>query len=87
LLGHRFLKQEKSFCKDYFIKIFQEIKQTSDKIRPPFIETTIKQGGTGPDAGKVIYTPPNLSEIYRKNSGFIGNLSETHISMFSFHLS
>jgi Fic family protein len=56
--GYTFLKEKKSFNQEYFIKVFQEIKQTSDKIRPPFLETTIKQGGTGPNAGQVIYTPP-----------------------------
>lgn len=57
-LGHHYLKENKSFSSDYFIKVFQQIKQTSDKFRPPFLETTIKQGGTGPTAGQIIYTPP-----------------------------
>lgn len=56
--GYSFLSETGTFSQDYFIKVFQEIKQTTDKIRPPFAETTIKQGGTGPNAGKVIYTPP-----------------------------
>ena len=56
--GYNYLKEGEMFNQEYFIKIFQEIKQTTDKIRPPFIETTIKLGGTGPNAGQVIYTPP-----------------------------
>ena len=56
--GYNYLKEGGMFNQEYFIKIFQEIKQTTDKIRPPFIETTIKLGGTGPNAGQVIYTPP-----------------------------
>jgi Fic family protein len=64
--GYTFLKEKKSFSQDYFIKIFQEIKQTSDKIRPPFLETTIKQGGTGPNAGQVIYTPPRGKGVIEK---------------------
>jgi len=56
--GHDYLKMEGTFSQEYFIKVFQEIKQTVDKIRPPFIETTIKQGGSGPNAGQVVYTPP-----------------------------
>ena len=38
--------------------MFQEIKQTTDGIRPDLLITTIKKRGSGPDAGKVIYTPP-----------------------------
>jgi Fic family protein len=56
--GYNYLRDRGTFNQEYFIKVFQEIKQTTDKIRPHFIETTIKQGGTGTDAGRVIYTPP-----------------------------
>ena len=48
---------------DYFIQMFREIKQTSDEIRPDFLNTTIKLGGTGPDAGKTIYTPPRGKSV------------------------
>ena len=43
--------------------MFQEIKQTTDTIRPGFVPLTIKQGGTGPNAGQVIYTPPRDSAV------------------------
>ena len=56
--GYNYLQDTKKFDKDYFIRIFQEIKQTTDSIRPAFVQLTIKQGGTGPGAGQVIYTPP-----------------------------
>jgi len=56
--GFNYLKKNKQFNQEYFIQVFQEIKQTTDGIRPDFLNTTIKQGGTGPNAGKVIYTPP-----------------------------
>lgn len=56
--GFNYLKKKGQFDQDYFIKVFQEIKQTTDTIRPGFINTTIKQGGTGPNAGQIIYTPP-----------------------------
>lgn len=52
------MKKKGQFDQNYFIKVFQEIKQTTDTIRPVFLNTTIKQSGTGPNAGKVIYTPP-----------------------------
>jgi Fic family protein len=56
--GYTFLKEKKVFNQEYFVKVYQEIKQSSDKIRPPFLETTIKQGGTNLNARQVIYTPP-----------------------------
>jgi Fic family protein len=56
--GFNYLKKNRQFDQNYFIRVFQEIKQTTDTIRPAFLHTTIKQGGTGPNAGQVIYTPP-----------------------------
>jgi Fic family protein len=61
--GHSFLAEKPGFDEAYFIKVFQEIKQTNDKIRPPFLETVIKQSGNGPNAGQVIYTPPRGTKI------------------------
>jgi len=61
--GYTYLQNKGRFDQDYFIKVFQEIKQTSEGIRPDFLNTTIKQGGTGPNAGKVIYTPPRGQDI------------------------
>jgi len=56
--GFYLLQSENKFTIDYFISIFQEILKTKDEIRLEFNNTTIKQGGTGPNSGKVIYTPP-----------------------------
>jgi Fic family protein len=56
--GYNYLKTNRQFDRNYFIQVFQEIKQTTDTIRPVFLNTTIKHGGTGKDAGKVIFTPP-----------------------------
>jgi Fic family protein len=61
--GYNYLQNKERFDQDYFIKVFQEIKQTTDGIRPDFLITTIKKGGTGPDAAKVIYTPPRGKDI------------------------
>jgi Fic family protein len=62
--GFNYLKEKGCFDRDYFIKVFQEIKQTSDKIRPPFVDTTIKQRGSGASGGgTVIYTPPRDSKV------------------------
>ena len=56
--GYNYLKDKSGFNKEYFIKIFQEIKETTDELRLPFIETVIRQGGIGGNAGQVSYTPP-----------------------------
>lgn len=63
--GYNYLQKTKKFDQQYFIKVFQEIKQTTDTIRPSFIQLTIKQGGTGPNAGQVIYTPPRNQEVIK----------------------
>ncbi|CAD5254283.1 MULTISPECIES: Fic family protein [unclassified Imperialibacter] len=56
--GHHYLKKTGQFNQEYFIQGFQVIKQTREGIRPDFLNTTIRQGGSGPNAGQVIYTPP-----------------------------
>ncbi len=64
--GYNYLLKTKQFNQEYFLQIFQEIKQTKDKIRPPFLETAIKQAGDGPNAGQVIYTPPRGAGVIEK---------------------
>jgi Fic family protein len=61
--GHYYLQKKERFDQDYFINVFREIKQTTEGIRPDFLITIIKQGGTGPNAGQVIYTPPRGKDI------------------------
>ncbi len=56
--GHRYLKEKGAFDQEYFIRIYQTIKQTNDGIRPSFLQTYIRQGGSGPNAGQAIYIPP-----------------------------
>ena len=61
--GYNYLMQNGRFDQLYFVRVFQEIKQTQDEIRPDFSNITIKQGGTGPNAGQVVYTPPKGQKI------------------------
>lgn len=61
--GYNYLTQNMKFDLNYFIKVFQEIKQTTDEIRPDFSHTTIKQSGSGPNSGQVIYTPPRGKNV------------------------
>jgi Fic family protein len=56
--GHSYLQTNAVFNRDYFISIYRQIKQTNDGIRPTAARITIRQGGTGPNAGQTIYTPP-----------------------------
>jgi len=75
--GYSLLKTKTFFDIEYLISIYQEIKQTTDGIRPHFIPTVILQGGSGPQAGHVIYTPPRgknlLEEKLRNLLDFINN--------------
>ena len=64
--GYNYLSKQDYFNIEYFIKVFQEIKQTQDEIRPDFLNTTIKQSGTGPTAGQVVYTPPKGQAIIKE---------------------
>lgn len=56
--GYKHLTEIEKFNRQYFIKIFQEIKETKEEIRLPYLETIIRQRGSEGNAGKVIYTPP-----------------------------
>lgn len=64
--GYDALKQKNRFDIDYFIKLYQEIKQTGDEIRPPFARTYILKGGSGPNTGNPVYTPPRGEGIVEK---------------------
>ena len=75
--GFHQLKNDNKFSEQYFVNIFQEIVQTDDEIRLEFNNTTIKQGGTGPNTGKIIYTPPRGKEvIHSKMNNLIDFLND-----------
>ena len=63
--GYNYLQKTKKFDQQYFIKVFQEIQQTTDTIRPDFVQLTIKQGGTDSNAGQIIYTPPRNQAVIK----------------------
>ena len=56
--GYYHLREQDHFTLDYFIQTFREIKQSGEGFRPAFSPVYIRQGGSGPNAGKAIYTPP-----------------------------
>jgi len=75
--GYNYLQKTRLFDQNYFIQVFQEIKKTKDGIRPGFSNTTIKQGGTAPNAGQVIYTPPrDLVIIQNKLDNLVNFLND-----------
>lgn len=61
--GYAYLQDRPAFTRDYLVRMLQEIKQTPEGIRPPFAQTVILQGGSGPNAGQPVYTPPRGSGI------------------------
>jgi Fic family protein len=56
--GYYYLQQQEGFTVDYFVETFREIKQSDEGFRPTFSQLYIRQGGSGPNAGKPVYTPP-----------------------------
>ena len=64
--GHEHLLKNGTFDLNYFINLYRIVKQTNDGLRPPSARIYIKQGGTGPNAGTAIYTPPRGKEILEK---------------------
>jgi Fic family protein len=71
--GHGHLMTNGLFNEDYFVGIYQKIKQTNDGIRPPSALIYIKQGGTGPNAGTAIYTPPRGKGIIEEKLQNLAN--------------
>jgi len=64
--GQAYLQQHGAFDIEYFVSLYREIKESRDGIRPPFARTYIRQGGSGPNAGKRAYTPPKGEGIVEK---------------------
>lgn len=75
--GHNLLNSKSEFDIKYLIDIYREVKQTTDGIRPSFLPTTIVQGGSGSNAGQVIYTPPRgegvIAEMLNNLLEFVNN--------------
>lgn len=64
--GHRHLKEHGTFDEAYFIRLYRTIKETNDGLRPPSAHVYIRQGGTGPNAGTAIYTPPRAKGVIQQ---------------------
>lgn len=57
-LGYEHLQINHQFDEHYFVQIYQAVSGNSDGIRGPIAQIYIKEGGSGPNAGKAFYTPP-----------------------------
>lgn len=64
--GYDYLKSAPGFDQKYFIDMYREVNQASDGIRPAFLQTVILQGGSGVNAGQVVYTPPKGNQVLEK---------------------
>ena len=61
--GHEYLQNRPDFDLEYFPQMYRQITQATDGIRPPLAQIYIKQGSSGPNAGKAAYTPPRGAGI------------------------
>jgi len=72
-LGYQYLQGDQVFDEHYFVKMYRVVSQFNDGIRTPVAQIYIKEGGTGPNAGKAFYTPPRGKGIIE---GKLNNLIE-----------
>jgi len=79
--GYHALLKKKAFDQSVAIKIFRQIKNTKQGIRPPQSQVVIKRGQSDLRPGEVIYTPPrgagipekklkNLFDFYNEENDF-----------------
>ncbi len=61
--GYQYLHGDRPFDIGYFEKTYQIVTGYNDGIRPQVANIYIKEGGSGPNAGKAFYTPPRGLEI------------------------
>jgi len=61
--GYEYVKNRGEFDLGYFEQIYQTTTQLDDGIRKTLSQPYIKQGGSGPNAGQVIYTPPRGGKV------------------------
>jgi len=64
--GYTSIKSKKTMTVDMMIKLYREIKQLKDGIRPPQSETVIMKRGSGLLGGSIVYTPPRGEKLIRQ---------------------
>lgn len=74
--GYHYLKKRQSFDDEYFIKVCNEIKETTEGYRSPVSRIYIRTAGSSPNTGKPVYTPPRgKGVIEAKMQNLIGFLN------------
>jgi len=68
-LGYDHLGKNPLFDENYFVKMYRVVSQFNDGIRTPVAQIYIKEGGTGPNAGKAFYTPPRGKGVVETKLG------------------
>lgn len=61
--GHREIEKTGSINVESIIKIFQQVKSSSARLRPPQAQVVIRRGESEFRSGEIIYTPPRQSGI------------------------
>lgn len=75
--GYHEVKKSGTIDLQTIIKIFQQIKETSQGIRPPQSEVVIRRGDSALRAGEIIYTPPRgKGVVEEKMQNFVDYLNE-----------
>lgn len=64
--GYQTIQEKGVFDTNLMIRIYQEIKEVKDGIRPSQTETTIKRRGSGMLGGTVVYTPPRGENVIKE---------------------
>lgn len=64
--GYKTLKENEVFDLPIAVSVFQQLKNTTQGIRPPQSQTVIKRGQSELKPGEIIYTPPRGPGIIEK---------------------
>lgn len=64
--GYAEIKDKSSLDTNLIVKVFQQVKNTEEGIRPSHSLTTIKRGNSELKPGEIIYTPPRGKGVVEK---------------------
>ena len=64
--GYNTLQNNSKINESLIIQIFNQIKETTSRYRPPQANIVIKQGQSDLRPGEIVYTPPRKEEIIEK---------------------
>lgn len=81
--GHEYLTEKGKFDLGYFEQVYRTTTLYRDGLRRPFAQTYIRQGGSGPNAGKPTYTPPRgegiLEDLMANLIQFVNDVQQPEI--------